>query len=51
VHVSAAPEQLHLPADKTTFRVEPLRLTVGRGELLDRLIRLIGLDTRRARCT
>ena len=44
VAVSAAPELLHVPTDKTTVRVEPLRLTVGRGELVDRLIRLIGLD-------
>jgi hypothetical protein len=44
--MSAAPELLHVPSDKTTVRLEPLRLTVGRGELVDRIIRMIGLDVR-----
>ena len=37
---------MHLPAERSTVRVEPLALAVGRGALLDRLISLLSLQDR-----
>lgn len=41
VHASVSPAGMCLPSEAYTIRVDPLRLTVGRGQLLDRLVSLL----------
>lgn len=41
VRASVSPDGMRLPSDAYTIRVDPLRLTLGRGVLLDRLVTLL----------
>lgn len=41
VRASVSPEGMRLPSDAYTIRVDPLRLTLGRGVLLDRLVTIL----------
>ncbi|KAK9824922.1 hypothetical protein WJX74_006986 [Apatococcus lobatus] len=41
VHATVSPEEMRLPSAAYTIRVDPLRLTLGRGILLDRLVNIL----------
>ena len=41
VHASVSPEGMRLPSEAYTIRMDPLRLTLGRGMLLDRLVNIL----------
>lgn len=46
VDISLTPENLALPAEKTTVRIEPMKLVVGRGDFLSKIVNLVGLKDR-----
>lgn len=46
VDISLAPHNLALPAEKTTISIQPMKLVVGRGDFLSRIVNLVGLKDR-----
>ena len=46
VEVSWTPQGMTLPADRSTLRIEPMKLVVGRGDFLHRVVNLLGLKDR-----
>lgn len=46
VDICLTPENLALPAEKTTVRIEPMKLVVGRGDFLSKIVNLVGLKDR-----
>lgn len=46
VQMSFSPEGLALPAEKTSVHIEPMRLVVGRGDFVSKIVNLLGLKDR-----
>ena len=46
IDISLTPENLALPAEMTTIRIEPMKLVVGRGDFLSKVVNLVGLKDR-----
>ena len=46
IDISLAPQNLALPAEQTSIRIEPMKLVVGRGDFLSKIVNLVGLKDR-----
>lgn len=44
--MSFSPQGMALPAEKTSVRIEPMRLVVGRGDFVSKIVNLLGLKDR-----
>ena len=42
--ITLTPAGMHLPADVTTVRLDPIKLQVGRGELLTNMLQMLRLQ-------
>ena len=43
------PEGMALPAERSTLQIEPMKLVVGRGDFVSKIINLLGLKDRYSR--
>lgn len=48
LEMSFIPEGMVLPAEKSTVRIEPMKLVVGRGDFVSKVVNLLGLKDRSA---
>ncbi len=49
VEVQWTPEGMALPAERSTLRIEPMKLVVGRGDFVSKIVNLLGLKDRYSR--
>ena len=43
VQMAFTPQDMILPAEKTSVQIEPMKLVVGRGDFVSRIVDLLGL--------
>ena len=43
------PEGMALPAERSTLQIEPMKLVVGRGDFVSKIVNLLGLKDRYCR--
>ena len=43
VQMAFTPQDMTLPAEKTSVQIEPMKLVVGRGDFVSRIVDLLGL--------
>lgn len=43
VQMAFTPQDMVLPAEKTSVQIQPMRLVVGRGDFVSRIVDLLGL--------
>ena len=43
VQMAFTPQDMTLPAEKTSVQIEPMKLVVGRGDFVSRIVNLLGL--------
>ena len=48
VEMSFTPDGMTFPAEKSTVRIEPMKLVVGRGDFVSKVVNLLGLKDRSA---
>lgn len=48
IMVTGTPEGMALPAERVAVRVAPMQLTLGRGEILDKVLGVVNLKDRSA---
>lgn len=46
VQMSFSPEGMALPAEKTSVHIEPMKLVVGQGDFVSKIVNLLGLKDR-----
>lgn len=46
VEMTWTPEGMALPAERSTLQIEPMKLVVGRGDFVSKIVNLLGLKDR-----
>ncbi len=49
VEMRWTPEGMALPAERSTLQIEPMKLVVGRGDFVSKIVNLLGLKDRYSR--